>query len=164
MNGLDFVVIGILLLSWLLGFWRGLIQEVMSLVGWPLAFMLSKLFAGNIAPWLPLEQETSRIAAAYVLVFIAVLIIWNVIAILLSKLLKVIGSGWLDRTMGGVFGLVRGVLVVLVLAWMAGLMNFSRQPFWHDAMLSRTLEDAALLTKTWLPPGIAQHIHYGIRS
>jgi membrane protein required for colicin V production len=164
MNGLDFVVIGILLLSWLLGFWRGLIQEVMSLVGWPLAFVLSKLFAGHIAPLLPLEQESSRIAAAYVLVFLVVLIVWNVIARLLSKLLKVIGSGWLDRTMGGVFGLVRGVLVVLILVWLAGLTNFSGESFWRNAMLSRTLEDAALLTKAWLPPNIAHRIHYGIRS
>ena len=160
MNGLDFVVLGILLFSLLLGLWRGLIYEVMALLGWPLAFVLSKLFAGNLAPSLPLEQETSRSAAAYVLVFIVVLFVWNVIARLLSKLLKVIGSGWLDRAMGGVFGLARGVLLVLVLAWVAGLTNFPGRPFWRDAMLSETLEHAALLTKMWLPYSLAQRIHY----
>jgi membrane protein required for colicin V production len=159
MNGLDFVVLGILLFSLLLGLWRGLIYEVMALLGWPLAFMLSKVFAGNLAPLLPLEQEM-RIVAAYVLVFIVVLIVWNVIARLLSKLLKVIGSGWLDRAMGGVFGLARGVLLVLVLVWVAGLTNIPVRPFWRDAMLSETLEDAALLTKAWLPYSLAQRIHY----
>ena len=64
MNGLDFVVIGILLFSLLLGVWRGLIYEVMALLGWPLAFVLCKLFAGHLAPLLPLQQETWRNAAA----------------------------------------------------------------------------------------------------
>lgn len=159
MNGLDFVVIAILLFSLLLGLWRGLVYEVMALLGWPLAFVLSKLFAGSVAPLLPLEQDM-RIAAAYVLVFLAVLVIWNVIARLLSKLLKVMGSGWLDRAMGGLFGLVRGVLAVLVLVWLAGLTNFSGQPFWRDAMMHGILEDAGVLTKAWLPYGMARHIHY----
>ncbi len=160
MNGLDFVVVGILLLSLLLGVWRGLIYEVMALLGWPLAFVLSKLFAGHLAPLLPLHQETWRNAAAYVLVFIVVLIVWNVIARLLSKLLKAIGTGWLDRVMGGLFGLMRGALMVLVLVWLAGLTHFPARPVWHAAMLSDTLEHAALLTKAWLPYNLAQRIHY----
>lgn len=164
MTGLDFVVIGILLLSLLLGLWRGLVHEVMALLGWPLAFVLSKLFAGNIAPLLPLKQEAARIAGSYVLVFIAVLIVWGVLARLLSKFLKAAGSGWLDSVLGGLFGVLRGVLVVLVLVWMAGLTSFFQQPFWRDALTSKTLEDAALLTKAWLPDSIAQNIHYRIRS
>lgn len=164
MNGLDFVVIGILLLSLLFGLWRGLVHEVMALLGWPLAFVLSKLFAGNIAPLLPLKQEAARIAVSYALVFIAVLIVWGVLARMLSKLLKATGSDWPDRLMGGLFGLVRGGLVVLVLVWLAGLTNFPRQSFWRDAMMSKTLEDAASLTKAWLPDNIAQRIHYRFRS
>jgi membrane protein required for colicin V production len=160
MNGLDFVVTGILLLSLLLGLWRGLIHEVMALLGWPLAFVLSKLFAGDIAPLLPLQQEATRIAVSYALVFIVVLIVWSVLARLLSKLLKVMGSGWMDRVMGGLFGLVRGVLVVLVLVWLVGLANFSGQPFWRDAIMSKKLEDTALLTRPLLPDSIAQRIHY----
>lgn len=164
MNGLDFVVIGILLFSLLLGLWRGLVYEVMALLGWPLAFLLSKLFAGNIAPLLPLKQEASRIAVSYALVFIAALIVWGVLARLLSKLLKAAGSGWSDRVLGGLFGVLRGGVVLLVLMWMAGLTNFFEQPFWRDALTSKTLEDAALLTKAWLPDSIAQRIHYRIRS
>lgn len=160
MNGVDFVVIGILLLSLLLGLWRGLVHEVMALLGWPLAFLLSKYFAGNIAPLFPLKEESSRITAAYVLVFIAVLIVWSILASLLSKLLKVMGSGWLDRVMGGLFGLMRGVLVVLVLVWIAGLTNFFEQPFWREAMMSKTLEQAGSLTRGWLPDSIVQDINY----
>lgn len=164
MTGFDFVVIGILLLSSLLGLWRGLVHEVMALLGWPLAFVLSKLFAGNIAPLLPLKQEAARIAGAYALVFIATLIVWSVLTRLLSKLLKAAGSDWSDRVLGGLFGVLRGGLVLLVLVWMVGLTNYYEQPFWRDALTSKALEDAALLTKAWLPDSIAQRIHYRIRS
>ena len=164
MNGLDFVVIGILLFSLLLGLWRGLVHELMALLGWPIAFVLCKLFAGNIAPLLPLKEESARIAGAYAMVFIAALIVWSVLTRMLSKLLKAVGSGWSDRMLGGLFGVLRGGMMLLVLVWMVGLTNYFQQPFWRDALTSKTLEDAALLTKAWLPDSIAQRIHYRIRS
>ena len=164
MTGFDFVVIGILLLSALLGVWRGLIHELMALLGWPFAFVLCKLFAGDLAPLLPLKQETARIVGAYALVFIAALIVWSVLTMLLAKLLKVVGSNWSDRLLGGLFGVLRGGMVLLVLVWMVGLTNYFEKPFWRDALTSKTLEDTALLTKSWLPDSISQRIHYGIRN
>jgi membrane protein required for colicin V production len=164
MTGLDFVVIGILLLSALLGLWRGLVHELMALLGWPIAFVLCKLLAGHMAPLLPLKEEAARIAGAYVIVFIAALIVWSVLTRLLVKLLKAVGSGWSDRVLGGFFGLLRGGMVLLVLVWMVGLTNYFEQPFWRNALTSKTLEDAALLTKSWLPDSVAQRIHYGIRK
>lgn len=164
MNGLDFVVTGILFLSMLLGLWRGLVHEVLSLLGWPVAIVFSKFSAGSIAPLLPIEQEAMRIAAAYVLVFIAALIAWGILARLIARLLKAIGSDWPDRAMGGLFGILRGGLMVLVLVWLVGLTHVPEQTFWRGSLTGRTLEDAALLTKAWLPDNIAQRIHYRIRS
>jgi membrane protein required for colicin V production len=66
--------------------------------------------------------------------------------------------------LGGFFGLLRGGMVMLVLVWMVGLTNYFEQPFWRNALTSKTLEDAALLTKSWLPDSVAQRIHYGIRK
>jgi len=164
MTGFDFVVIAILLLSTLLGVWRGLVHELMAILGWPFAFVLCKIFAGQLAPLLPLKQEAARFAGAYVLVFIAALVVWSLLTRLLVKLLKAAGSSWSDRVFGGMFGVLRGGMVLLVLAWMVGLTNYFEQPFWRDALTTRTLEDAALMTKTWLPDSVAQRIHYGIRN
>ena len=164
MTGLDFAVAAILLVSMLIGLWRGLLYEVLSLVGWPIAFALSKLFAGSIAPLLPIAQETMRDTAAYALVFIAALIAWGIVIRLSSRMLKSIGSDWMDGAMGGLFGVLRGGLVVLVLAWLAGLTQIPEQPFWRGALTSKTLEDIALLTKAWLPHDIAQRVHYRDRS
>lgn len=164
MTGFDFGVLAILLVSLLIGLWRGLLYEVLSLLGWPIAFVLSKLFAGSIAPLLPMVQEATRITAAYALLFIAALIAWGILTRLISRLLKSIGSDWTDRAMGGLFGVLRGGLVVLVLAWLAGLTQIPEQPFWRGALTSKTLEDIALLTKAWLPHDIAQRVHYRDRS
>ena len=74
MTGVDFAVAGILLISVLFGFWRGVIYEVMALLGWPIAFLASKLFAGELVSRLPSMQEPIRVAASYAVMFIIVLI------------------------------------------------------------------------------------------
>lgn len=175
MTGFDFAVMAILLVSLLFGLWRGLVYEVLSLAGWPVAFVLSKLFAGSVASMMPgpalsnIEgaQETTRVVLAYAAVFIAALIVWSVLARLLSMLVKAVGLGWLgwlDRVLGGFFGVLRGGLVMLALVWLAGLTAVPEQPFWRTAQTSKTAEDVALLTKVWLPDSIARRIRYGTRS
>lgn len=164
MTGFDYAVIGIMLISPALGLWRGLIYEVLSLLGWPLAFMLSRQFAATLAPMLPVTQETARIALAYVLVFIAALIVWGMLVWLFSRLVKAVGLGVLDSLLGGLFGLLRGVLVILILVWLAGSSSIPEQPFWREATFSQSAEDVAMLTKVWLPDDIAQRISYKNRN
>lgn len=164
MTEFDFVVMAILLVSLSLGLWRGFIHEVLSLLGWPIAFMLSNMYADSIAQLVPVSQGMLRLTVVYALVFVIVLITWGALVILLTKLLKVIGSGWSDRVLGGLFGVLRGGLVVIVLVWLAGMTAIPEKLFWRDAQMSKAAEDAALLTKTWLPNNIAQHVHYRIRS
>lgn len=163
MTGFDYAVIAILVASLLLGLWRGLFYELLSLAGWPISFVLSKQFAPDLAPMMP-GEETMRMVLAYVLVFIAALILWSVLVWLFSRLVKAVGLGGLDRAMGGVFGLVRGVLIVLVLVWLAGLTSMPEQGFWRAAQTSKAAEDVALWSKAWLPENIAQRIHYRARS
>lgn len=164
MTGFDYAVTGIMLVSLLLGLWRGLVYEVLSLLGWPLAFMLSRLFAGDIESMLPVSQVQVRVALAYALVFIAVLIAWGMVVWLFSRIVKAAGLGVLDSLLGGLFGLLRGVLVILVLVWLAGLVGIPERAFWRDAKFSKAAEDAALLAKVWLPDNIAQRIHYRNRN
>jgi membrane protein required for colicin V production len=164
MTGFDFAVLAILLISVLLGLWRGLAVEVLSLAGWPLAFVLSNIYSDNVARFLPMKQEALRTTAAYVLIFVLVLIAWGVLVWMLSSMLKSIGLGRMDRMLGGFFGIVRGALVVLVMVWLAGVTDIPEKSFWREAMMSKTFEDAALLTKAWLPDSIAKRIHYRIRS
>ena len=164
MTGFDYAVIGIMLISLLLGLWRGFVYEVLSLTGWPLAFVLSKLYAGEVEKMLPITQEEVRVVLAYALVFITALLVWGMLAWLISRLFKAVGLGGMDSVLGGLFGLLRGALVIVVMAWLAGLSSIPEQPFWHNAKFSRAAEDIALLTKVWLPDNIAQRMRYRNRS
>ena len=172
MTGFDFTVIAILLVSVLLGLWRGLVCEALSLLGWPLAFVLSNLYADNLARFLPMpalshvkeQQEAIRAATAYVLMFVAVLVVVGLVIWVLAKLLKTIGVGYMDKALGVLFGVLRGSLMVLALVWLAGVTDIPGKTYWRGAMMSKTLEDVALLTKGWLPDSIAQRIHYRNRS
>jgi len=164
MTGFDFAVIAILLVSLLFGLWRGLFYEVLSLVGWPLAFMLSNMYAEGIAQHVPIKNELLRTLGTYALVFIAVMMVWGALVLGFTKLVRAIGLGRLDRMLGGLFGVLRGLLVVLIAVWLAGMTDIPGKPFWRDAQMSRGAEDVALLTKAWLPDSIAQRIRYQSRK
>lgn len=164
MTGFDYAIIGIMLVSLSLGLWRGLVYEVLSLLGWPLAFMLSRQFAGSLAPLLPVSQEAARVALAYALVFVAALVCWAMLVWLLARLIRAAGLGVLDSLLGSLFGLLRGVLIILVLVWLAGASSIPEQLFWRDAKFSGSAEDVALLTKAVLPDSIGQRIHYRNRN
>ena len=160
MTGFDYAAIGIMLLSLLLGLWRGLTYELLSLVGWPLAFLMSWQLAGKIEPLLPVGEDDARVALAYVLVFVATLLLWALLVWLLTQLIKAAGLGGMDSVLGGLFGLLRGAIVIVVLVLLAGMTNIPKQAFWRNAKFSRTAEDAALLARTGLPDSIARRIHY----
>ena len=69
---LDGVLLGTVLLSMLLGAWRGLIFELFSLVGWVAGFFVARLFAPDVAVWLPLESFDPAVqyGAGFVLTFV----------------------------------------------------------------------------------------------
>lgn len=160
MNPFDYAVIGIVVVSVILGVMRGAIYETLSVLGWPLAFFASKYFAPQCAEFLPVSTAIPRVSLAYVVVFIAVLLAWAVLVWLLSHLVKLIGLGMLDSTLGAMFGLLRGALVVLALIWGAGMTNVPEQRLWREARFSKTAEQVAVQTKDWLPDNIAQRIQY----
>jgi membrane protein required for colicin V production len=162
MTGFDYTVIAIVLLSALLGWWRGFVYEVLSLLGWIAAGVVARLFAANAAPYMPaaLGAESARIAAAFVVLFVATLIVGGIVAWLLSKLVKWVGLGWLDGMLGTLFGTLRGVLVVLVLVVLAGMTRLPQEPFWRNAWSSKPLESMALTIQAWLPDSVAQRVHY----
>lgn len=162
MTGFDYTVIAIVVLSALLGWWRGLVYVVLSLLGWVAAFIVARTFAAAAAPYMPaaLGAETARTVAAFVALFIVTLIVCSIVTWTLSKLVKWVGLGWLDGMLGALFGILRGGLLALALVVLAGLTGLPQRPFWRDAALSKPLVNMAQATRTWLPNSVAQRMHY----
>jgi membrane protein required for colicin V production len=158
----DLAVVLVIGLSVLLSVIRGLVRELLALSAWVVAFLAANLLAGEVAAWMPaaMESEAMRLLAGFASVFVVVLIAMSVLAILASKLVKSAGLGLEDRLLGGAFGLLRGLLVVMIVVLLAGLTSLPRQAVWRNAVLSDPLVMLASQIKPWLPAELAQRIRY----
>ena len=131
----DLFMIAVVLLSVLLGILRGLVHEVMSVLGWLVAWLAAQAWAAPVglkAAWMPMSP-VARHALGFVLSFVVVLFAWRLLAWLISQVLKATPLAPVDRLLGGVFGALRAVLIVLVLVTLAGLTPLARQPFWAQS-------------------------------
>ena len=145
MSTLDWIVVAVLAASVLLGLWRGLVYEVLSVLNWLCAFVLAQWLAPQAAEWLPLSRvgESVRYAAGFVVVFIGALFIGGLVAWLMKKLVEAVGLRPVDRALGGLFGLVRGTVAVLVLAVVVHLTGL-RSGLWWTESITAGVATAAL--------------------
>jgi membrane protein required for colicin V production len=133
---LDWIVLAVLAASVLLGLWRGLVYEVLSVLNWLAAFTLAQWLAPRAAEWLPLSRagEPVRYAAGFVVVFIAALFAGGLLAWLMKKLVQAVGLQPVDRALGGMFGLVRGTVAVLALAVVVHLTGLKDGLWWRESV------------------------------
>ncbi len=162
MTVFDYAVLLIIGLSVMLSIIRGAVREVLSLAAWVLAFWAAQTFTVEFAALLPetLSNPSLRLMTGFALVFLTVLVVMSLVAILCSKLVKASGLSVADRSLGAVFGLARGFLMVLILVLLGGLTSLPKQPTWKDALFSSQLEKVAIYVKTWLPESLSKHINY----
>ena len=162
MTWFDYAVLAVVAASVLLGAWRGLVSEVLALAAWVAAVLAGRAFAPEMAPlfgeWL--KEPALQDAAAFAVVVVAVLVAVALVRLALSKLLRAIGLGPLDRFLGAVFGIARGVLVLLLCVLVGGLTALPQQAWWRQAWLAPPLETAVLAAKSWLPPAVAKRLKY----
>jgi membrane protein required for colicin V production len=158
----DYAVLGVIGISALIGLWRGVVSEVLALVAWVAGFMAARAWAEPVgsafATWI--GEPALRHATGFVVVMIGVLILFAVGRWVLSLLLKAVGLGPADRLLGAVFGVARGMLIVLVALLLAGMTALPKSQWWRDAWLAPPLETAAIAAKAWLPVEVAKRIRY----
>jgi membrane protein required for colicin V production len=162
MTWFDYAVLAIIGISVLLSIMHGLVRELLALASWIVAFLAAQIYATAVAPLLPaaIPDQSLRLLAAFLIVFLVVLLLLTLLAIAVSGLLKKAGLGLVDRALGAVFGLVRGLAIVMVVVLLAGLTTLPRQPVWRHAMSSAPLEALAKVVKVWLPYDLSKHINY----
>jgi len=119
LNWLDWVIIVVLAVSTLLSVWRGFAREAISLAAWVAAFVVANLFVDQMATLLAtwISNITGRYVAAYAILFVGTLMLGSLLGMLARQLVKVTGLSVLDRLLGTVFGFARGVILILVCAF-----------------------------------------------
>jgi len=161
MTWFDYAVIAIVGLSVMLAVFRGVVRELAAIAGWAAAFILSGLFAHDLAQWLPVALSPMlKAVIAYLVIFLGVLLLSGIAGLTLTRLFHAAGLGFADRAVGALFGLMRGLLIVFVGVMLAGLTGLPREPFWREAALSGPVETAVLAAKPVLPKDLAQRIRY----
>ena len=162
MTALDYAVIGVLVLSTAWGAWRGLVREVISLAGWIGAFLVANYLAEPLANALPgsVSNPELRVIVAFVAVFVVTLTLATLVALMVSKALKASGLAGLDRVLGGLFGVARGLLIAVAFAIGAGLTSFPQNPIWKQSYSGPTLGRTVAQLEPWLPPALFKRLKY----
>ena len=145
-----------------LGAWRGLIREAVSILGWGVAFLAANLFAGPLGPAMPNAIPTPelKLAAAYAAIFIGAVAVTSLAGLLLSKIVSAAGLGGVDRTLGAGFGGARAALIVVAATLLAGLTSAPREAWWRSSYCGAALVQVALALKPLLPPAFAERLRY----
>ena len=142
---LDWVFLGILMASLLLGAWRGLVFEVLSLAAWAIAFVMAQWFAPDVAAKLPMSGagEAVRYAAGFVLTFVLAIFAGGLLAALVKKLMSAVGLAPVDRVLGAAFGLVRGVIILLAATVVVAMTPLKSSGWWQES-IGAAISSAAL--------------------
>ena len=162
MTVFDYAVISVIALSVLLGFWRGVVGEVLALAAWVLAFFAARYLAPFLSPVLAqwVVEPGFRLVLAWIIVVLSVLLLVALVRQLVKLLLKAVGLGWADRVLGAFFGIARGGLVVFFGVLVAGLTPLPKAGWWREAVLSPPLETVVIAAKPWMPQELAKRIDY----
>lgn len=156
------MVLAILLASMVVSMMRGLVREVLSLTAFAAAFVAAIWWG----PWLYealtpyIEMGLLRMAVGYLGVFVGVLLVVGTINLALGSLIKSTGLAPADRGLGAVFGLARGLLIIMILVVAAGYTPLPAEAWWKNAMLSNLSEQAVLGVKQQLPQDVGKWIPY----
>ena len=156
----DWAFLTVLAVSLLIGAWRGLVYEVLSVLGWALSFYLAQWFAPDLALRLPLQgaSEPVRYAAAFVLIFVVAVLLAGLVAVLFKKMAEAIGLRPVDRTLGAAFGLVRGGILLLALTVVVNMTAFKSSAWWQQSQGAEVLTAALKGLKPVLPEQFAKYL------
>ena len=160
MAPLDWIFVAVLLASMLIGAWRGLVFEVLSLLGWVVSFFVAQWWADDMAALLPMGESAGslRYAAGFAVVFVASVFVCGFLTWLAKKLVEAIGLRPADRSLGAVFGVLRGLVLLLAVAVVAGLTPLRDAAWWQESRGAPVLAEVLRGLKPALPDEFARHL------
>ena len=160
MNWIDLVIIALISLSGLISLFRGFVRESFSLATWIVGVWLGIRHAADAAELLPdaVADATLRLGIGFAVIFIAVLVVGGILGILANRLVRGSGLTGTDRSLGVVFGLLRGVLLVAVLVFGALFTLLPEEPWWQQSLLIPEFERLVDWLVGLLPEGWREQI------
>jgi membrane protein required for colicin V production len=162
MTVFDFLVLFVLICSIVISTLRGLVKEILSLASWIASFVIANAYGEELAVLLPdmIPGTLTRLIVAFVALFIGTRLLMGLLGMAVEGLVKAGGLTLADRGLGGLFGLGRGLVIVLTAVLLCGMTAIPLQPFWKEALFSPLAETAARTVKPFLPGDFARHVQF----
>ena len=159
---IDYAILGIVGISGFISLMRGFVREALSLAGWIAAFWIAIAYSGQVAAWLEgfVSVPSVRVALGFAALFVLVLLACGLVLRMAGMLVVKTGMSGTDRTLGIVFGVLRGVVVVGLLVLLAGLTPLPRDPWWSESSFLPHLVDIAREIGAYLPDEIRQQLDF----
>ena len=154
MTVVDVVIIFIIVLSALFGLMRGFMKESISLAKWVIATWIAATFAPKLAPMLPaaIESEAVRQAISFATLFIIVFLLGTLVTHLVTRILIKTGLTSIDRVLGIGFGLLRGVLIILIFVIVAGhFPQLLQEDWWQESVMLHHFENIVIWMQDYIP-------------
>ncbi len=158
----DYAILGIIGLSALVSISRGFLREVLSLAGWILAVWVAFTFMQRFSPLLTPFVHTPSIAqvSTFVILFVATLFATGLINFMVGKLVNATGLSGTDRSLGIIFGIGRGIVIVAVLILLAGFTPLPQDPWWQQSLLIKHFTPLVLWLKSQLPAEVVKNLQF----
>lgn len=158
----DYLVLFVLTCSVVISMLRGLVKEILSLVSWVVALVVANAYGQGLAALLPdaIPGSTTRLIVAFLALFIGVRLLMALLTMAIDAAVRAAGLTLADRGLGGLFGLARGLVIVLTAVLVCGMTSIPQQGFWRYALFSPMAETAARTAIPFLPGGIVRHIRF----
>ena len=161
MSPFDYFILTVLIVSSIYGVYRGLIKEVLSLTGLVLSFYLASNFDNLLANLVPIENKSDfLIISAFILIFVSTLILTSLLIKIISNVLKFAGLSILNRFFGFIFGMARGLVVVLVILYLNQLIPFINLIDPTESTLIPLLDPIFSIVLEYLPNYQSTHVEY----
>jgi membrane protein required for colicin V production len=156
----DWALLLVLAISVVVGLWRGLVFEVLSLIGWVVAFIAAQALAPVAAAHVPVGVPGSALnhGIAFFATFVLALIIWALASRLVRMAIHATPLQPVDRVLGGVFGLARGAVLLLAVATVVMLSPAQRSAAWQQSRGAVWLASTLQGLKPMLPDVIARQL------
>jgi membrane protein required for colicin V production len=160
LSWIDIALIAVLAISVAVGLWRGLVFEVLSLLGWVAAFIAAQMVAPSVAAFVPIGVPGSALnhGVAFLLAFILALVVWALGASLIRLALHATPLQPVDRVLGGLFGLARGAVLLLAVTTVVLLTPAHRSIAWQHSQGALWLSALLHGLKPALPDPISKHL------
>lgn len=162
MTSVDWAMLIALALSTLLAFFRGVVRELIALIAWIAGLLAAIAFAPPLAAMIPdiPGHPAFRYLIAFSLIVICALLLGALIAWPISRAIRAAGLGFVDRFLGAIFGIARGVVLLTAFVFVAGLTPMPKSSWWQASALMPPLVAGVYALKPRLPAELAGRLDY----